>query len=247
MRAKFFLLVLSFAIPIVASAEQQTFSSTEQPTALIELYTSEGCSSCPPADRWLSSLKSDDGLWSKFVPVAFHVDYWDYIGWPDRFADNRYSQRQRRYAHEFSERTVYTPGIRWAGYEWRSWRRGELPDETPQETAAVLTMTVDDNGQFTASYPENAGATRLNVAVLGSELQTEVKRGENHGRTLSHDFVVLDYQVLNVDDNGQWQGTIKKPSIDAPQYSVAVWVSSQNRQIPLQATGGYLSEAIWAN
>ena len=96
-------------LTVFTSSFAQVFESSEKPTALVELYTSEGCSSCPPADRWLSSLKDDEGLWKEFVPLAFHVDYWDYIGWEDRFADKQYSQRQRRYAHEFSEPTVYTP------------------------------------------------------------------------------------------------------------------------------------------
>ena len=84
------------------SAENFKFESTSQQTALLELYTSEGCSSCPPADRWLSKLKNEEGLWTRFIPVALHVDYWDYIGWKDRFASPEYSNRQRKYAKEQS-------------------------------------------------------------------------------------------------------------------------------------------------
>ncbi len=244
LRNIFFVVLLIFSAGLMA--KDQTFSSSKEPTALVELYTSEGCSSCPPADRWLSSLKSDEGLWTKFVPLAFHVDYWDYIGWPDRFADNKYSQRQRRYAHEFSEPTVYTPGVRWAGYEWRSWRRGGLPNQTPQKSAEVLSFTLSENGRFTANYPADQGAARLNVAVLGSDLKTQVKRGENRGETLEHDFVVLNHKVFNVAENGQWQGTVDKPSVLAPQYSLAVWVSKDDSQTPLQATGGYLEKSFWA-
>lgn len=237
---------LSITTLVLSSASfAQTFESTEKPTALIELYTSEGCSSCPPADRWLSSLKSDERLWKDFVPLAFHVDYWDYIGWPDRFASKRYSQRQRRYASEFSESTVYTPGVRWGGYEWRSWRRNALPDSVPVESSAVLKLSVDDNGDFVASYDDDGTATRLNIAILGSELQTEVKRGENHGRTLSHDFVVLDYQVIEVSSDGQWKGQIAEPKIQAPKYSIAVWTTESGSQLPLQATGGYLDADLW--
>ena len=87
-------------------AEGVSYRSGVQQTGLLELYTSEGCSSCPPADRWLSSLKDDDGLWQELIPVAFHVDYWDYLGWRDRFAARDFSQRQRRYAAEQSMRTV---------------------------------------------------------------------------------------------------------------------------------------------
>ena len=232
-------------LTVFTSSFAQVFESTEKPTALVELYTSEGCSSCPPADRWLSSLKDDEGLWKEFVPLAFHVDYWDYIGWEDRFADKQYSQRQRRYAHEFSEPTVYTPGIRWAGHEWRAWRRGVLPQSTPIEKSAVLTLSVDQAGEFIASYADGGGASKLNIAILGSGLETKVERGENRGHTLKHDFVVLHYQVLNPSSAGQWRGSLTAPEIDAARYAVAVWVSDGSSQLPLQATGGYLSEHTW--
>src|SRR5437899_10682781 len=75
-----------------------TFQSSEKQTALLELFTSEGCSSCPPAEAWLSRLQDSTGLWRDVVPVAFHVDYWDYLGWRDRWAAKDFSERQRAYA-----------------------------------------------------------------------------------------------------------------------------------------------------
>ncbi len=101
-------LVWLMSLSLTASA--QTFTSTDKRVSVLELYTSEGCSSCPPADEWLSKLKQDDRLWSEIIPLAFHVDYWDYIGWQDPFANKRYSQRQRQYARDKNVRTVYTPG-----------------------------------------------------------------------------------------------------------------------------------------
>ena len=81
----FISLIATAAIANHATAASLTLSSQEQRTTLIELYTSEGCSSCPPADRWLSRLKDDPRLWKQIVPLAFHVDYWNYLGWRDRF------------------------------------------------------------------------------------------------------------------------------------------------------------------
>src|SRR5205814_757208 len=75
-----------------------TFESSDAQSSLIELFTSEGCSSCPPAEKWLSALKSSSDLWKKAVPVAFHVDYWDHLGWRDRFAKPEFTSRQQRYA-----------------------------------------------------------------------------------------------------------------------------------------------------
>ena len=89
-----------FLVPAMLNADSMplTFTSGEQQVSLIELYTSEGCSSCPPADRFVRSLGKQDGLFSAFIPLAFHVDYWDYIGWADPYASPAFSERQRRYA-----------------------------------------------------------------------------------------------------------------------------------------------------
>ena len=78
-------------------------------TPVVELYTSEGCSSCPPADRWYSSLKTQHGVESQAVIQAFHVGYWDYIGWVDRFASPAYTARQRQIAQWNNQRSIYTP------------------------------------------------------------------------------------------------------------------------------------------
>ena len=72
---------------IVSSADEVAFSSKENQTTMVELFTSQGCSSCPPAEQWLNSLKDKPNLWSQLVPIAFHVDYWDKLGWPDIYAD----------------------------------------------------------------------------------------------------------------------------------------------------------------
>ena len=73
------------------------YSSTEKQTVMVELFTSQGCSSCPPAERWLNSYAQDEKLWSEIIPIAFHVDYWDKLGWPDVFANKAYSARQYRH------------------------------------------------------------------------------------------------------------------------------------------------------
>ncbi|MCB1738986.1 MAG: DUF1223 domain-containing protein, partial [Gammaproteobacteria bacterium] len=108
------------------SAQPQSIHVNSGPrqVALLELFTSEGCSSCPPADRWLSGLIDDPRLWRELVPVAFHVDYWDYLGWPDRFASREFSRRQRDHARSGGLSQVYTPGVVLNGAEWRGWHRG---------------------------------------------------------------------------------------------------------------------------
>lgn len=237
----FYFLILSL---VGFGTHAQTFESPDTPVALIELYTSEGCSSCPPADRWLSGLSDDEGLWSRFVPVAFHVDYWDHIGWKDPYASQEYSQRQRLYAREYRESTVYTPGIRKSGEEWRSWRFFGKPESTDKDSVGKVKITVSSDGGFVADYvgsvEQSTEQLQLNVAILGVDLSTKVTRGENSGKTLKHDFVVLGISRYARADTGQWKGDLPEHSVDAPRYAVAAWLTQGQSLKPIQATGGYL-------
>lgn len=221
---------------------KQILASEDQQTSLIELYTSEGCSSCPPADRWLSGLKSQQGLWSNFIPVAFHVDYWDYIGWSDPYASKANSQRQRRYATEYGERTVYTPGLRLNGADWRDWRRSTKFSPVTKELVGKLTLTIDVDGSYNATFKgvEDSDA-QLTVVVLGMGLQQEVTRGENKGRKLIHDFVVLRKSTVASSTPGRWSGHLVKPSVIAQSYAVVAWVTQDGRLTPTQAVGGLTS------
>lgn len=251
----------SFALAFNAMAKQ-SFSSGEKAVSVVELFTSEGCSSCPPADRWLSGLTQDSGLWNSFIPMAFHVDYWDYIGWKDPYASRANSQRQRRYAAEYRERTVYTPGLRLNGEEWRAWRRGGDLGPSANEAVGVLSIDMNDDYSFEASFntvTDNSGSSntdssntdtstdetsnapvQLNVAILGMGLSQNVTRGENSGRTLKHDFVVLETSAFASAEAGKWSGKLPRPRVTAEQYAVVAWVSPNGRQSPLQATGGLL-------
>src|SRR3954454_1449306 len=92
------MLVPVVVLPLSASAEEIVFESKPARTHLIELFTSEGCSSCPPAEAWLSKLKTEPQLWRDFVPVAFHVDYWGHLGWRDPFASKIWTARQYEYS-----------------------------------------------------------------------------------------------------------------------------------------------------
>jgi hypothetical protein len=224
------------------------FESGPAPVPLIELYTSEGCSSCPPADRWLSSLKIEAGLWTHFVPLAFHVDYWDAIGWPDRFADRRFSERQRRYKQEGAVRGVYTPGVVAGGEEWRAWRRrGASPaaHDVGSSIGGELTAVLSDDELrvvYTAPPATQVSAYRMHAAWLGMDQVSEVRAGENRGKRLISDFVVLEVAELPmVVANGEVAVLFQVPQGYREDASaLAVWVSANGLQAPLQATGGWL-------
>lgn len=240
-------LTLFFAPILTSSAANDTslqFSSGENRVALIELFTSEGCSSCPPADRWLSKLKNDRGLWRDYVPIAFHVDYWDYIGWQDPFASNENSDRQRRYAREGGARFVYTPGFFNNGQEWVGWRDRESV-EVDKTIAGNLSVLVD--GDTIAVHFDNPGRSndnlRVHVAVLGMGLTTKVRAGENKGRLLKHDFVALDVVSAPLTYSaGGFKAVTRLSSANENDVDKAlvVWVSSDDVQTPLQAVGGLL-------
>jgi hypothetical protein len=231
----------------ISMAAEVSFLSPGQQVGMLELYTSEGCSSCPPADRWLSKLKDKDGLWDGFIPMAFHVDYWDYIGWKDRFASAAYSQRQRQYARERSVKTVYTPGFVYNGEEWRNWFNRRSLDFPNDKMPGVLQLDVD-NQLATVRFKPSGNLKdhlHINVALLGFDIATKVKAGENRGRELKHDFVVLGMNKTRLEQvDGVYTGTIELPesNIQAPRYAVVGWVSNTHRQKPIQVVGGWLPE-----
>ncbi len=241
-----FLLILIVLLPLAISATTLNFESGSTQTALLELYTSEGCSSCPPADRWLNSLKKEDGLWEDFIPIALHVDYWDYIGWKDRFASPEYSARQRQYAREQSLSTVYTPGFVYNGKEWRNWfvkRFLDFPEGS--KSPGVLKLSLEDKQATIKFNPGKNTPEKLNVnlALLGFDLETTVKAGENRGKKLPHNFVVLGISKTELTrEDGQYITSLNLPDsdIETSRYGVVAWVNSPSKQRPLQTVGGWL-------
>ncbi len=165
------------------------------PPAIVELYTSEGCDSCPPADRWLSGLKADPSI----VALAFHVDYWDRLGWKDRFGSHAYTQRQAEQLASNGARFSYTPQVVVDGRDRTNWPALRAPLRTPR-AAPIVDVTVQRNGaQFSASVRARAGAPAQLAAywaVTEDDHSTAVQAGENAGATLHHDYVVRDYRPV---------------------------------------------------
>src|SRR5262245_31059363 len=226
-------------------AAESTFESGETQNSLIELFTSEGCSSCPPAEKWLSALKSNQDLWKKTVPIAFHVDYWDHLGWRDRFAKPEFTSRQQRYAAAWGGDSVYTAGFVVNGKEWRDWCGAKSMPITSTRVG-VLRVSVGDDGKVSATFAPNTIQERpllLNVALLGNDLESDVKRGENSGRKLRHDFVVLQLANSEMTNQGNlWTGTVLLSSNSGSDRATALaaWVKSGETAQPIQATGGWL-------
>jgi hypothetical protein len=230
----------------IFATDSLTFQSGETQTSLIELFTSEGCSSCPPAEKWMSALKTKSDLWKKVVPIAFHVDYWDHLGWRDRFSKPQFTERQRRYAAAWGGDSIYTPEFALNGREWRGWFGGRAWPVTPEKVGA-LRVTLNDRVNLTAEFvPQNTPprALTLNVALLGNDLQSDIARGENAGRKLRHDFVVLDLVKIDMAAaaNG-WTGsaTLPREFNGDKATALAAWVTAAETSSPMQATGGWLA------
>lgn len=180
------------------AAEPIVVSTGEQQTAVVELYTSEGCSSCPPADRWLSRLVEIPPDEIDVLALAFHVDYWDYLGWKDRFASADYSQRQRDLGANNRQRTIYTPEFFVNGMEARGSKN--ILDKIRQVNARAapveleLTVSLDQAelvlDLHSPGQRKSIGQAHLRYLVYENDLSTDVKRGENSGETLRHQQVV---------------------------------------------------------
>lgn len=196
------------AVVLLASflflAPRAAADSADPAPVLVELFTSQGCSSCPPADRLLTRLVEED----RVIALAFHVDYWNYIGWTDPFSSKAWSDRQRGYAAIFGSNRIYTPQLvvngRWEGVGSDAREvdrllrdaRGSLRDELGleiEESAAGLTARL--------SVTEPVGARRAWLAVAESGFETPVGRGENAHHTLRNDNVVRRLEAVELGED----------------------------------------------
>jgi len=197
---------------------------------VVELYTSEGCNSCPPADRWLSSLKGRTDV----VALAFHVDYWDRLGWVDRFASPAFAARQHQLRASSGAGFAYTPQVLAGGADWRRW-----PGTLPKAVASVVDITLRrDGGRIEAHIAPRVGAPEQLAAywaVVEDAHVSAVRAGENAGVTLHHDHVVRQYRPVM-----PWTGAARRAiafeaPAAAPNRRVVLVVTDARSNRPLQA------------
>ena len=220
-----------------------SFSAGPAQTALIELYTSEGCSSCPPAEDWLSNLREDDGLWRDFVPVAFHVDYWDHLGWKDPYASQVFTRRQYALASAWGSNSVYTPCFVRNGLEWRP-----RNSEGRGRSVGILMLSRIGLGRWRVEFEPTDTPPKLqaHVALLAGGIVTQVRGGENAGRQLAHEFVAFALRdvVLAQAAPGRFAAEVDLPTAapaGASRLAIAAWVTPAYALEPLQAVGGWIN------
>jgi hypothetical protein len=219
--------------------------------SVLELYTSEGCSSCPPADRWLSSLPQQGISTSMVIPLAFHVDYWNQLGWPDRFSQSAFSERQRRLNDRLKSGVIFTPQLVLDGQDLRliggmEKLRNTVAAANRRPAAAEIELHVEPRTQgFSVSARVLVREIALRpqaeawIAVFENGLSSRVSRGENAGRQLYHDFVVRELLgPFAIDSEGRAQ--IRQATHDSADWNpanvhVAVFVQRKDNGESLQA------------
>jgi hypothetical protein len=221
--------------PALAGAAAPTCRalSASPPPTVVELYTSEGCSSCPPADRWLSSLKGR----SDVLALAFHVDYWNQLGWVDRFASASSTARQQALVRQQGGPYVYTPQVVVNGRDWRDWPR--LPEAVARAQAPTLALAREGDVVSADITASAGGPARLGGywAVLEDGYRSQVRAGENAGQTLDHDSVVRLYEPVPAwaaADGKHVQLTVSRGEPAHPRR-VAFIVTDAATHRPLQA------------
>jgi len=243
------LLIAGAAAPPAAATGSCHATSGPHMAPLVELFTSEGCDSCPPADRWLSAQFPPRGNAASALALAYHVDYWDRLGWHDRFASAQFTQRQRDEASAGGGTLVYTPQVLVHGHDTPGWKHGRVTDamaaveRRPPRAAIALDVTRETGAlsiRATASVADpalrrNAG---LWIAFADSGHVTEVAAGENRGARLRHDHVVRSLRgPFPVDAAGKGEATLTLQQPDPPgsEPTVVAFVQDAGSGDVLQA------------
>ncbi len=198
---------LAYAMVVVCSSSAAPLASATEIRAMIELFTSQGCSSCPPADKLIGEFASDPSL----VPISLPIDYWDYLGWKDTLADPRNSARQRAYSKVRGDREVYTPqmvvngSVHALGSDRDAIERAIVKSrQNPATLSLPVTLSIAD-GRLSVAVPARDDAHLLAevwLCGIAKAVTVAIKRGENHGKTITYHNVARRWLKLDA-----WNGS----------------------------------------
>ncbi len=221
-------------IPILLLCLSILTANAQDGFVIVELFTSQGCSSCPAADKNLSELLEDD---DRVLGLSFHVDYWNYIGWKDPYSNKLFSERQRQYAKVLNE-SVYTPQMIVNG-------QTVFVGSNKQKAKAAIMSAISNspkyevsisNPSITGSYLSiNYSSDKvpngevLNVALVERDIENYVPKGENHGRTLHHDNVVRAFESVSFKKSGALKVNISE--VNKKKSSVVLFVQDEKLKV----------------
>ena len=247
MNARFgILLILLFSIRVVADNQVRVIAKSGfKHVQLVELYSSESCSSCPPADEWISNLEKKPGLWTQFVPAVFHVTYWNQLGWQDQLSSDLMTKRQQNLTDLWHTPSMYTPSVIVDGSESRDWRKQDLVKSAISQSQAKITIKQlkENSYQIEIELDKkslNPPKYKVRVAQLGMGLESFIEAGENEGRHLKHNFVILDWKDQNLMKAKVLQFDFKAPKQKVSKLAIIAWLEEVGNPTPLQAAGGFL-------
>jgi hypothetical protein len=210
--------VLSFSFCSSKASDKEVKSVNDKGFAVVELFTSEGCSSCPPADEAIIKLSKEFPEHVYFL--GYHVDYWDYIGWKDEFDNPDYTKRQNKYAEIFKLSSIYTPqaivnGEKELVGSRESQLRSIIQEQLKTESSSTIELTAkrNDSGNVSVSYKVKSGEKAvLNIALVQLMATSNVKRGENNGRKLNHINIVRNLQTISINKEADSKAGFKIPA-----------------------------------
>lgn len=243
------LLLLPFTTATV-QAQVVTFLSGEQKNLLIELYTSQGCSSCPPAERLLSTLVDSDKLWQSYFPIALHVNYWNYLGWADTYSNGLSSERQQQHFKRSNTSNVYTPQFVINGSEWRGFFRSAPLPSLSFQASGRLKLQLDTQKNTADMHFTNLSQdipAFCHFAWLAFDPPMKITAGENNGITLGQDFALLSLTSSPAEfKNNQFncktqlaRSNPKRVRANTPKQAFIGWMATSGHK-PIQVTGGWL-------
>jgi hypothetical protein len=207
------LLAAIFLLIAARPAQQATQQTVNSAPVLVELFTSEGCSDCPPADDLLNAMASGQAMNFNVIPLAFHVTYWDQDGWRDRFSDARYTERQQEYQGDFHTPSIYTPQTVVDGeYQTVGNNAGRvfglIRKAAAEPQPATVSVTANGDSVTIDAHDTRSGSPRVWLAITEDDLTTDVKAGENKSRTLHHSAVVRHIENIGKLKDGAFSRTV---------------------------------------
>jgi hypothetical protein len=215
-------------------------------TAVVELFTSEGCSSCPRADVLLGELTKQSWDGGEVIGLSFHVDYWDRLGWKDRFSDNAFTKRQYQYAEKLPDSRVYTPQMVVDGHVGfvgsnRATAERTIVSALEKADEVEVSISVQNLSSKSVKLAYEVGPPRdglgLTVALAQRGVTTDVKRGENRGRELQHSYVVRAYKDFAIGSHTSGSTRLRIPDdVSIDELDVVAYVQDRDSLVILGAT-----------
>ncbi|WP_179345145.1 DUF1223 domain-containing protein [Winogradskyella ursingii] len=233
------ILLTLFMVPLLLCSDKTDTINNEiknESPVVLELFTSQGCSSCPPADELLNEVKSN-----KVIALSYHVDYWNYIGWKDPFSKEKYSNKQRRYASKFNSSSIYTPQIVVNGKEHfvgsnESILKNKISEYSKKTSKNYITISEvsKSNNKIDFKYGTegNLQDQNLRIVLVINQRTTSVKRGENRNRELVNSNIVVNEQLFNLKSNSM-NGSILIPEMVRPEDELSLILIVENDKLDI--------------